>query len=1176
MWVLIPSQDLKINRNTVFIVISIVGLVGSLLTYSIYTGNDISKDIVKVKVDLNQDLSKVKSILDHYPTFTTSDKEILNESNWYLNILENDSLVYWNRLDLSPLEPKESGYQGMEVQTSPDNKIKYLLIPNIYDSDGHIKYEYGDKLNLKNKLKLPPQVNRYDLRSIDQLSSTAVKLNRIKSVIRYAFFLLFLTILLHGIYTYSYSITNDTKAIIIHTALSLITLLVLRFIDISQYFQPLVFHQIVHDQSWFTPTLADLLSMIITSSFWVMSTAHRLRSVKIHIRYNNLRYILSSFILGSGVFYFCHLASGVIRNSRIHLDIDNILLFDKYSFLVVILLTIYILLLFNLVCSILLTGNERVHKTPYKSLYYGVGLLLSFVFYYYLGLSLPLWILITYMVVYLLMIDLFLEHRSNSIIWLIWWMVIFASFLAGVVFYNSLSKDIDLRKSFVENLYQNATQQELLEITHLHQSVMKSGLFSLLSQLQGGKLERRELESYLNQNISFDELLPNNNFKIECYDASNTTLFSTYGIPFDQLQAQLSRSIQISKYISYNPYNQNFYLQYNVNNDLHDRAPFHLNIIINRKEKNKEQNQTQNFYVTKDSKIILMEDLNTQELNLDQIANIHRDTIIDGYSFVTHEVEQIGIRIINYKRISAIIKPVSLFSYIFSLLGILIIVISICNSRWKFLSEPLNIQLYTKDSLRTKIQLVIIVLIVFSFLIIGLMTGYYFNNLLKNNQSKVYREQILSTLNSINSYLKTAPDEESALLILDKSLKEISDIHQKNLTVYNRAGQMVSFTDINESMLRLPPDYSDIRLQSKDITYQNMVRTIVPLEQNTDKPYAYFTIAFPEKSNSYSSILDFISTILNVYVFLFLLAGAIALAIANSITRPLSVIAGKLKEFKLGASNEPLQYDGKDEIGQLIDEYNNLIVQVQDSADIIAKTERDMAWREMAKQVAHEIKNPLTPMKLSVQYLDKMVKTNPDRALDITQKVASTLVNQIDALTNIANEFSNYATMPKASNEKIVLNEIVEAVHDLFRKRDDMDITMSEPIADLKVFVDRNQLLRILNNLVKNAIQAIPDSRRGKVQISLSTTGTLAIIKVTDNGTGIPDYMKQKVFTPNFTTKNSGTGLGLAISANMIDSMNGRIYFDTEVDKGTTFYVEIPLVRSDHSDSHLKRVSLDD
>ena len=240
-----------------------------------------------------------------------------------------------------------------------------------------------------------------------------------------------------------------------------------------------------------------------------------------------------------------------------------------------------------------------------------------------------------------------------------------------------------------------------------------------------------------------------------------------------------------------------------------------------------------------------------------------------------------------------------------------------------------------------------------------------------------------------------------------------------------------------------------------------------------------------------------------------------------------------------------------------------------------AKTGRDMAWREMAKQVAHEIKNPLTPMKLSIQYLDRTAKDYPDKAQELIPRISSTLIEQIDNLSQIANEFSNFASMPQASNEKIILNEIVETIHDLFRKRDDMDINMIEPIDDLYVFADKNHLVRILNNLLKNAIQAIPENRRGKIEIELKRHENDALIRISDNGSGIPDHMKDKVFTPNFTTKSSGTGLGLAISANMIESFNGRIYFETKVGQGTDFYVSIPLMRLDDYLSDENRVSLD-
>jgi signal transduction histidine kinase len=151
--------------------------------------------------------------------------------------------------------------------------------------------------------------------------------------------------------------------------------------------------------------------------------------------------------------------------------------------------------------------------------------------------------------------------------------------------------------------------------------------------------------------------------------------------------------------------------------------------------------------------------------------------------------------------------------------------------------------------------------------------------------------------------------------------------------------------------------------------------------------------------------------------------------------------------------------------------------------------------------------------------------------------------------------------MPQAENEKVLLNDVVASVHDLFRKREDMDVQLYVPIQDIYVFADRNQLIRVLNNVVKNAIQAIPEERRGRIDISLLKRGDKAIISVLDNGTGIPDEMKERVFTPNFTTKSSGTGLGLAICANIVETFNGRIHFATNPGEGTTFFVEIPLMR---------------
>jgi len=302
--------------------------------------------------------------------------------------------------------------------------------------------------------------------------------------------------------------------------------------------------------------------------------------------------------------------------------------------------------------------------------------------------------------------------------------------------------------------------------------------------------------------------------------------------------------------------------------------------------------------------------------------------------------------------------------------------------------------------------------------------------------------------------------------------------------------------------------------------------------------------------------------LLNVYVFLLLIAGSIAILIANSITKPLSKIGEKLKQFKLGGKNEPLEWNSKDELGALIEDYNRMIQKLKDSAVMLAKSEREGAWREMAKQVAHEIKNPLTPMKLSIQYLQRAHQSgrNPEDLGDLITRVTHTLIEQIDNLAAIATEFSTFAKMPQAQNQQISLNQLVGSVYELFRQRGgETSVSIQMIEKNLNVIADKNHLLRVLNNLIKNAIQAIPEDRHGIISIELKKEDNNAVIIVTDNGTGISEEKRDKVFVPNFTTKSSGTGLGLAMSKNIIESFYGSIYFETEVNVGTSFFVKLPI-----------------
>ena len=336
--------------------------------------------------------------------------------------------------------------------------------------------------------------------------------------------------------------------------------------------------------------------------------------------------------------------------------------------------------------------------------------------------------------------------------------------------------------------------------------------------------------------------------------------------------------------------------------------------------------------------------------------------------------------------------------------------------------------------------------------------------------------------------------------------------------------------------------------------------------------FQYKTQLPPDAAFDISS--TFVQSLLNTSVFLFLIGFVMSVSLAEYIRTPLIELGRTLKAVKLMKSNKKIDWNSGDEIGALIAEYNQMIDKLEDNVNLLAQTERDNAWREMAKQVAHEIKNPLTPMKLSLQHLQRSLKAENSEIKEITGRMCATLMNQVDNLSQIADEFSNFGSLPKTNNEKVLLNDIVETIHDLFRKRGDMDIQLIEPIDDIEVHADKNHLLRVLNNLVKNSIQAIPDDRKGVIELKLWKEGNKAIIRVKDNGIGIKEEMKEQIFKPRFTTKSSGSGLGLAIASNMVDSMGGTVYFKSEADKGTSFYLELPLIRSEYASS-LERITLD-
>ena len=289
------------------------------------------------------------------------------------------------------------------------------------------------------------------------------------------------------------------------------------------------------------------------------------------------------------------------------------------------------------------------------------------------------------------------------------------------------------------------------------------------------------------------------------------------------------------------------------------------------------------------------------------------------------------------------------------------------------------------------------------------------------------------------------------------------------------------------------------------------------------------------------------------------MAGIIALFITNRITRSFSLIGNKMKDVNLGKMNEEIIWNRKDEIGALVNEYNRMVKKLDESALMLARSEREGAWKEMARQVAHEIKNPLTPMKLNLQYLQQAIDSNSSNVKEISLRVSKILLEQIDHLAQIAGDFSQFANIGLTQNAVFDINESIRHIASLYASGDKLSLTFTPHTDTILINADRTQINRLFTNLLQNAVQSIPQDRKAKIEISTSEEEGKVTIAIKDNGIGIPQTMQDKIFTPNFTTKTSGTGLGLAMCKGIVEKLDGMIWFETEVNRFTIFYVQLPL-----------------
>ena len=413
-------------------------------------------------------------------------------------------------------------------------------------------------------------------------------------------------------------------------------------------------------------------------------------------------------------------------------------------------------------------------------------------------------------------------------------------------------------------------------------------------------------------------------------------------------------------------------------------------------------------------------------------------------------------------------------------------------------------------------------------------------------------------------------------LIFKDEIYRIAIIEGTNFNLYDLQGRLIKSSrpqfDNDDVSTRLEPHILD---SLNNTINKHFIEENTAAGFNYQAAYSYITDShfkpigilhlpyFEENSFYDKELREFLMRLGVVYLFMLLLAIALAYFISKYITRSLQTVSEKLNQTRLARTNEKILIEDPSlEIAQLVDSYNAMIDELSHSAAMLARSEREQAWREMAKQVAHEIKNPLTPMRLSVQSFERKFDPSDPEIGTKVGEFSKTLIQQIDTLSSIASAFSNFAKMPAQQNETLNVAEVVKLALDIFNEPFIHFISEAD---DLVVKMDRTQLIRVITNLVKNAIQALPEVQNPRIVVIVSAEGGMAKISVADNGKGIEEEFRDKIFEPKFTTKTSGMGLGLGMVKTIVETYKGSIDFTSRTGKGTVFTVRIPQVKTHKS-----------
>jgi len=1192
---------MQIQKKSTWIIIGLL-IIGFVVYYMSVFFTNYSSQLRNVQKNFWNVETEMNELLKEFSEGNYSLDSLLH-SHLIIHIYENDSLQFWNSNN-RPVATLSNTYFTVSGITKERNGWYYT---KIYEHDSKtflvsflIKHEYAyQNVYLKNNFVFPPistlnaqvvldEQYGFPIYSLDQKYLFSIfiyqnqQIGHIQSLLLIGlFFVLFVT-LLHVLFSFFVQRKN------IYSCCFLVIILVLRLLSLEfSWFHFLerteMFHTSLYGTSFLFPTFFDYLVNVVLLFFIARFLAIKLNNI-IMFRIRNVAFIIILlgllYIAWYGIVY---LIGGIVENSNIPLQIDNLFSINIYSVLSILSIAI-------LGWSYFILGQAVVRLFRVQSwTFLNVAICNSILggVYIYIGNIWDIWIffLFPYLLVTTLLVVEYHSFKQKKI-------SISILLLALYAWICTVSLNEFNRKK--ERIERELYASQLITERDINTEIAYIKLEKKISQDQ---FLQRIISSKTKIPLSdFEEIMERRHFnkfweRYEC---------EFYIFDSDEKSLLLLPSEEKDKLFKLNDLINNHAEQSSIHSSLFfirdytDRYTY----VIKQPIYGKDDRQVLLYIALRSKKIpeaigfprllISSQTFVVDHLQDYSIARYHKNKLITTYGKFDYPTnlqeinskKQTTSNYLNFNEFNHLIYQktinedvvvlskqnqktidiITSFSYLFCFFAVLLLL-------YQFIIYVGEMRITTM-LLSTKIQIVLVgvVLLVFIASIIGSVLFVIkqhhetTNDILKDKLYSI--EQQLK----IQFGLQTLENTDSIKKEFNSNLIQIAKNFHTDINVYDSFGYLIGTSRkkvfnsglISEQINPIAKQYflnkkQKIFINKESIGILNYNSAYSCFYDEQDRILGYINLQhFGQQQEVEQQIHHFLMSVINIFVLLLTFSALSAIVVSNWITTPLRMLKEQLSTIKID-NDHPIKYNKQDEIGELVDSYNKKIEELRIASQQKAQNEREDAWREVAQQIAHEIKNPLTPMKLSVQHLLRKIEKNEILSLRNVKIITQSLIEQIDSMTKIINEFASFAKMPQPKFEHVDIIMIVENIKNLFQNGYEITINIQNNKL-CYVNGDKNQLTQVFNNLIKNSVQA----NAKQIEINISNNNNKIQIIIADNGEGIDIELQQKLFTPHFTTKNSGSGIGLSIVKQIILNHNGNINFKSKKDIGTTFFIELP------------------